>query len=244
MSNALAASPEPVVSNQPSETEPLLGRAGAATQREDAPLWRNLFLGTGVLAQIGLLILIVTVWVSIFSVPVGLFTLHPLLNSIGVLLIFEAVLLLQPTHTPGQKNKGAIAHSILTGASLLLLIGAGVAIVLNKIRIKHAHFDSTHAILGLTVYILVLAQTIVGFAQFYTPRVFGSVENAKAIYKYHRIAGYTIQLLLNATLLAASRTTFALGPLKLKTWKVAIGLSLVFLGVFPRIKKEKLGFKR
>ncbi|KAK6507347.1 hypothetical protein TWF481_005784 [Arthrobotrys musiformis] len=201
-------------------------------------------VGTGFLAQIGLLILTLTVWCSIFSLPLGLFTFHPLFNSLGVLLVFEAILLLQPTHTSSQKVNGAITHSILTGLSLLLLVGAGVTIVLNKIRIKHAHFDSTHAILGLVVYILVLAQTIVGFAQFYAPHVFGSVENAKAIYKYHRIAGYTIQLLLVATLLAASRTTFALGPLDFKTWKVAIGSSLVVLGVFPRIKKEKLGFKR
>ncbi|KAF3272888.1 hypothetical protein TWF173_002335 [Orbilia oligospora] len=231
-----------VFSNQLSEAEPLLGRAGAVRQREDAPFWKNLFLGTGFLAQIGLLVLLITVWISIFSLPLGLFTLHPLFNSVGILLIFEAVLLLQPTHTPGQKIKGAIVHSILIGASLLLLIGAGVAIVLNKVRTKHSHLDSVHAILGLLVYVIVLGQTIVGFAQFYTPHLFGSTENAKAIYKYHRIAGYTIQLLLIATLVAASRTTFALGPLKFTTWKVAFGSILVALGVFPRIKKEKLGF--
>ncbi|KAK6512665.1 hypothetical protein TWF506_008841 [Arthrobotrys conoides] len=239
----IPATSQQVFSNQHSETEPLLGRTGAVSQREDAPFWKNLFLGTGFLAQIGLLILLVTVWVSIFSLPLGLFTLHPLFNSVGILLLFEAVLLLQPTHTPGQKVRGAIVHSILTGASLVLLIGAGVAIVVNKIRTKHSHFDSTHAILGLVVYILILGQTIIGFAQFYTPSLFGSIENAKAIYKYHRIAGYTIQLLLLATLLAASRTNYALGPLKFTTWKVAVGSSLVALGVFPRIKKEKLGFK-
>ncbi|KAK6525524.1 hypothetical protein TWF281_010586 [Arthrobotrys megalospora] len=242
MSSAPAANPE-VVSSQPSEAEPLLGRAGAASQRDDAPFWRNFFLGTGFLAQIGLLVLISTVWTSIFSLPFGLFTLHPLFNSISIWFIVESVLLLQPTRTPHQKVKGAIVHSILIGISLLLSAGAGVVIVLNKIRVKHAHFDSPHAVLGLIVYVLIVAQTVVGFAQFYTPRVFGSVEKAKAIYKYHRIAGYTIQLLLIATLLAASRTTFALGPLNLKTWKVAIGSVLVLLGIFPRIKKEKLGLR-
>ncbi|KAK6336580.1 hypothetical protein TWF718_009382 [Orbilia javanica] len=245
MSNTLEPSPASgqAAPSEPPETEPLLGRIGAASQREGAPFWKNLIMGTGFLAQIGLLTLTATTWVSIFSLPVGLFTLHPLFNSIGVLLLFEAVLLLQPTHTANQKFKGAIIHSTLTGVSLLLFVGAGVAILLNKIRIKHEHFGSAHAILGLVVYVLILIQAIIGFAQFYTPRAFGSVENAKAIYKYHRLAGYMIELLLVVTLIAASRTTFALGPLSFKTWTVVIGSSSVAIGVIPRIKKEKLGFK-
>ncbi|KAK6343199.1 hypothetical protein TWF730_010799 [Orbilia blumenaviensis] len=237
-------SPQLVASNERPEVEPLLGRSGAVSQREDAAFWGNLFMGTGFLAQIGLLVLVLTIWISVSSLPVGLFTYHPLFNSVAIVLLVQSILLLQPTHTPDQKVKGAIIHSILVGIALLLFIGAGVTIALNKIRIKHAHFDSPHAILGLTTYILIFAQAAVGFAQFYTPRVFGSVEKAKTIYKYHRIAGYTIQILLVVTLLAASRTAFALGPLKLKTWKVAIGSGLIVLGVIPRIKKEKLGFKR
>ncbi|KAF3181025.1 hypothetical protein TWF132_005151 [Orbilia oligospora] len=75
-----------VFSNQLSESEPLLGRAGAVRQREDAPFWKNLFLGTGFLAQIGLLVLLITVWISIFSLPLGLFTLHPLFNSVRAAL--------------------------------------------------------------------------------------------------------------------------------------------------------------
>ncbi|KAK6346982.1 hypothetical protein TWF696_007075 [Orbilia brochopaga] len=226
------------------ETAPLIGSPGAIRQHEDAPFWRNLFMGTGSLAQLGLLVLTAVIWTSVLSLKITLFSLHPILNSVAVVSLVEAVLLLQPTNTPYQKRTGAIIHSILIVISIVAFVGALTAIVLNKIRIKHTHFDSPHSILGLATYIAVVIQATVGLAQFYTPGVFGSIERAKSIYKYHRIAGYIIHLLLFATLLAATKTDFALGPLRLKTWKIALGIFFIVVGVFPRVRKEKLGFKR
>lgn len=240
MSDTASTPHEPV--RHQTETEPLLGNPGSVAQSEDASLWHNLFLGTGFLAQIGLFILAAVIWTSVLRLDFTLFSLHPLFNSVGVVLLFESALLLQPTHTPRQKRFGAVIHSILNGISILLFIVGLIAIVLNKNRIKHAHFDSPHAILGLITYICLLVQAKVGFAQFYTPKVFGSVERAKSVYKYHRVAGYAVQILLVATVLAATRTTFALGPLHLRTWQVAVAISLVIIGVFPRIKKEKFRF--
>ncbi len=56
----------------------------------------------------------------------------------------------------------------------------------NKASHPETRFQSIHGKMGLVAYILILIQWLVGFAQFYTPQVFGGVDNAKALYKYHR----------------------------------------------------------
>jgi hypothetical protein len=58
------------------------------------------------------------------------------------------------------------------------------------------HFESPHAILGLVTYIFLFLQATVGVVQFYFPNLVGGVDNGKALYKYHRAAGYTFVLLL------------------------------------------------
>jgi hypothetical protein len=60
------------------EEEPLLGRAGDASQPEGHPMYHNLIIGTGVVAQAGIWILVAVVWSGIFSHPlVKYFSPHP-----------------------------------------------------------------------------------------------------------------------------------------------------------------------
>jgi hypothetical protein len=60
------------------EEEPLLGRAGDASQQEGKPIYHNLLIGTGVVAQAGIWILVAVVWSGIFSHPlVRFFSPHP-----------------------------------------------------------------------------------------------------------------------------------------------------------------------
>ncbi|KAI4288194.1 MAG: hypothetical protein L6R35_002549, partial [Caloplaca aegaea] len=172
------------------EDEPLLGRAGDASQQEDQGLQFNFVIGTAVIAQVGIWVLTATIWASVFASPLMLFSAHPLLNSAGILLTTQAILLLQPTHTPKQKKQGTNIHATLNMTAILSLIAALVVIEYNKIAHNGAHFQSPHAILGLITYILFFLQAIIGIAQYYTPGVFGSVANAKKIYKYHRMSGY------------------------------------------------------
>ena len=97
--------------------------------------------------------------------------------------------------------------------------------------------------MGLTTYILILIQALVGFAQYFTPKaVFGSVDNGKAIYKYHRISGYIILTFALATICAATQTGFNQNVLHIQLWAVIVASVLVLVGVIPRIKKSKLGF--
>jgi len=142
-----------------------------------------------------------------------------------------------------QKHRGAIIHSALNGLALLLFLAAFVAIVVNKFVHHHTQFDSPHAVLGLITLVGIFVQAIVGVAQFYTPNIFGSTERAKSIYKYHRVVGYVLQLALLSTIIAATRTPFALESLHLRTWQVVIEVVLVIIGLFPRVKKEKFGFR-
>ncbi|KAI4164607.1 MAG: hypothetical protein LQ342_001921 [Letrouitia transgressa] len=224
------------------EDEPLLGRAGDASQPEDQGLQFNFLIGTAVIAQVGIWLLTVTVWASVFThPPLILFAAHPLLNSAGILVITQGILLLQPTHTPKQKVQGAHIHAIFNSTGTLALLAGLIVIEYNKISHAGGHFESPHAILGTVTYILFFLQAIVGVAQFYTPSVFGSVDNAKSVYKYHRISGYVLLVLSLVTVALATQTGFNKSSLHIQLWAVVVLAVITLVGVLPRIKKQKLG---
>ncbi|KAI9784391.1 MAG: hypothetical protein M1816_000862 [Peltula sp. TS41687] len=218
------------------EQEPLLGRPGDAAQSDGKSIWYNLFIGTAPIAQIGIWVFALIVWISVLRQDVSLFSAHPLLNSAGILLLTQGALILQPTHTAAQKRQGTILHSLINGAGALLLVCGLIIIEINKIQTHHSHFGSSHAILGLITSILLILQALVGITQYYFPGLYGSVANAKKIYKYHRMAGYVILPLALAT------ATVALHLYYNTLWSVLIADLLVLAGVLPRIKKQKLGF--
>jgi dolichyl-phosphate-mannose--protein O-mannosyl transferase len=151
---------------------------------------------------------------------------------------------LQPTHTPEQKRAGTLAHFVfhVLGASALT---AGLVIIeMNKAGPGHAHFESAHARLGLTFYILVYLQAIVGFTQAYVPGLYGGVDNAKSIYKYHRMTGYLIAILGLATICAATWTSYNLFVGHIQHWAVIVASVLVLVGVVPRMRLSKFGLKK
>ncbi|RDW68337.1 hypothetical protein BP5796_08994 [Coleophoma crateriformis] len=224
------------------EEEPLLGRVGAASQEDGQPIYYNFIIGTAILAQAGILLLTALVWANVFLSPLMLFTAHPILNSSGLFLIAEGIIILQPTHTAEQKRHGTIAHATLNGLAAAALISGLVVIEVNKFAHNGIHFESPHAILGLTTYILLLIQSVVGFTQYFTPKLFGSVDKAKSIYKWHRLSGYIVLVLMLATVAAATQTTFNKNALHIRLWAVLISSVLVLLGIVPRIKKQKFGF--
>ncbi|ORY10212.1 eukaryotic cytochrome b561-domain-containing protein [Clohesyomyces aquaticus] len=226
------------------EDEPLLGRVGDASQAEGQPLYMNLWIGTAPIAQAGIWILVAIVWGAIFSHKLIFFSAHPLLNSAGLVFITQAALILQPTHTPSQKRSGTLFHGLLHLIGLSALLVGLIIIEINKAGPGHEHFKSPHAILGLVTYIFMFLQATVGVTQYYTPNIYGSVDKAKSIYKYHRVAGYVIATLGLATVCAASWTDFSLDFLHIQHWAVILASVLVLAGVVPRIKLQKLGLKK
>ncbi len=81
-----------------------------------------------------------------------------------------------------------------------------------------------------------------GITQYYAPGIYGSVDNAKAIYKYHRMSGYVLIILSFGTVAAATQTGFNTGVLHIKLWAVIVAAVITLVGLLPRIKKQKLGF--
>ena len=116
-----------------SEHEPLLGDTGdvrhfAAHDGEQdifELVRRNITSGfTAFMAQLGLLMLVIPVWIFVIQHPAGLFTPHPLLQTAGVFFLFQGVLLLQPTKTASAKRQGLAAHQ---AAQIIGLLGASSA---------------------------------------------------------------------------------------------------------------------
>jgi len=118
-----------------------------------------------------------------------------------------------------------------------------IVIEYNKIAHAGSHFESPHAIMGLITYIFFAVQAVVGITQYYTPSLYGSVDNAKAVYKYHRMSGYVLLILSFATVAAATQTGFNKMSLHIRLWAMIVASVITLIGVLPRIKKGKLGFK-
>ena len=127
--------------------------------------------------------------------------------------------------------------------SILSLIAGLIIIEYNKISHGGIHFVSVHAILGLVTYILLIIQALVGITQYYTPSLYGGLDNAKAIWKYHRMSGYLILLLFFATIAAATQTDFNKNVLHIQLWAVIVASILTLIGIVPRIQMQKLGLK-
>ncbi|RPB10882.1 hypothetical protein P167DRAFT_537160 [Morchella conica CCBAS932] len=222
------------------EHEPLLGRPGDVAQRDESMLARNLITGTAPLAQVGGVMLVVTVWGAVLSHSWMVFSLHPLLNSLGVFLSLQAILVLQPTHTADQKRRGTYVHAAFNGLAALSFFTALAIVIWHKQHSGIPHFESVHAYLGIVIYSLLFIQAFVGFTQYFVPRIYGGVDNARAIYKYHRVSGYIILFLYLVNITLASKLRYGEKFIHLKTWGVVVAGVLVVIGTYPRIKKQKI----
>jgi hypothetical protein len=156
-------------------------------------------------------------------------------------LLAQGALILQPTHTAQQKKQGTYAHAALNDLALGAFIAGFIVIEVNKYKNGLPHFESPHAILGFVTYILLIIQATVGFTQYFVPQLYGGVDQAKKVWKYHRMAGYTVFTLALATVCAATQTTFNINVFDIKLWSVIVTSVLTLAGIVPRIKKQKLG---
>ena len=82
-----------------------------------------------------------------------------------------------------------------------------------------------------------------GLTQYYTPGLYGSVDNAKSVYKYHRMSGYLLLVLSLATVAAATQTDFNKNVLHIQLWAVIVTGVILLVGLLPRIRKGKFGLK-
>ena len=225
------------------ETEPLLGRPGDASQVRGESIFKNLVLGTASIAQFGILLLTVLIWASVFTKPVILFSGHPLAQSLAILTLVQSILSLQPTHTAEQKHAGQWMHASLNLLAFIFLVVGVFIIEYNKLISNGIHFHSVHGYLGVITSIILAVQYLAGFTMWATPQLYGGEANAKSFYKYHRVSGYVILVLLLATVCSATQTEYNENVLKIKLWAVILLAILILVGVLPRIQKQKFGFK-
>ena len=159
-----------------------------------------------------------------------------------MLFFVQGILILQPTHTAKQKKQGTYTHAALNDVAMAAAIAGLVVIEYNKFGHGGEHFVSPHAILGLVTYIMVVLQFVVGATQYFTPGLYGGEDNAKAIYKYHRVWGYLTLLMMLATICAATQTDFNVQMLQMQLWAVVVACVIVVVGIAPRIKMNKFGW--
>lgn len=76
----------------------------------------------------------------------------------ALILVTNALLLLQPTHTAEQKRLGAITHGVMNSIALAAFTSAVIIIIYNKGAHGAAHFTTAHGRIGLTTYILLIIQ--------------------------------------------------------------------------------------
>ncbi|KAK0747535.1 eukaryotic cytochrome b561-domain-containing protein [Apiosordaria backusii] len=233
---------------EPTESEPLLGRPGDAIQRPHSPMYRNLYLGMNRHPNPSR---------PPPPPPLNLHphprpqapppppNPHPLLQSLGLFIIIQAILILQPTTKayPETKSRAAKYHASLHLLSFLLFLSGTVIIETNKQVNSLPHFHSVHAYLGVTTLSLLLVQYLFGFTIYVTPKVWGGEEKAKQLWKWHRYVGYGVLILLLATAGSAAWTDYVETQLGVSKLGVTLGLVLIAAGVYPRVQLGKLGLR-
>ncbi|GAA5957284.1 hypothetical protein JCM3765_000412 [Sporobolomyces pararoseus] len=192
------------------ESTPLFRSTSSSSSNDDMArekpsylqyLHDNSILGfSAVLAQVGLLLSHVVIWKILREHPAGLFTYHPLFQSLAVLLFIEGIVLLQPQPTSSSvKQTGQKLHQTFQGTATLLIIAGASFIIYNKAAHGAPHFTTWHAKIGLITLCFILLQAIFGAVAVFAPSLVGGTGKAKALYKYHRMSGYVGLVLLIST---------------------------------------------
>jgi len=200
------------------------------------------------IAAIGSLIVFVGVtWFIALWNPSGLFTWHPLFQSLGIALITYGILTLQPTSQPKTKAAGLVRHQlamIFLGYPVLLLGTAAVSY--NKYLGGRAHFVSWHGTIGIITIALTLFQVILGGGSVWNNgQLFGGNPKAKLVWKYHRLSGYILfPLYLFTAYLGGAwsnyTSEYSIFIVRLLAYFVAPGVLLV--SVYTRIRPSKMKF--
>ncbi|KAI7937140.1 hypothetical protein MJO28_016039 [Puccinia striiformis f. sp. tritici] len=168
--------------------------------------------GMVLVAELGICIWIITVWITVLTNQAGIFTFHPIFQSFALYCFYQGVIILQPTNTPASKRTGLLVHEAfqLLG-SLSIIIGAS-CIFYNKWSHSASHFTSWHGILGLISTSIVLIQALFGMLiGFETSRdyILGDSLGRK-LWRFHRASGYLLLVLMTATVLTVTKADWVI----------------------------------
>jgi hypothetical protein len=208
-------------------------------------IFTNLFsTQAAIVAQIGLLAILGSVYYAVLTNPIILFSGHPLFNSAGLVLLGQGLLLVQPKPvSPKHKTLGGQVHGIINTLGTISFMIGSFFIFYNKHLHGAQHITTWHATFGLTTYILLLSNMLVGVAQFWLPGfVFGSVNNGKRLYKYHRLIGLVTLIMIGCTILLALESDYNRTDLHLRYPIIGSAVMLVVGGILYQVQVSKIKF--
>jgi len=195
-----------------------------------------------ILAQLGLASFALLVWGSLWNNQYIFFHWHPALMTLALVIFTQGILTLQPATTPVEKVEGLNRHALIQTLGLTSAILGVSAVVYSKIINEKEHFATPHGKFGIFIASYFLVQFIFGSLSVNAPGLFGGVNKAKALWKYHRMSGYLVLMLAWATAEFGIQSAAAMFP----RWGITVASisgGLIILGVGGRIRTSKLGFK-
>lgn len=194
--------------------------------------------------QLGLLGIVATVFYSLFTHDVILFTGHPILNILGLYALGNGIAVVQPAPlSAAYKTVAGALHGVLNLISTLLFVAGFSVIFYNKHIHNAPHITSWHAFFGIVSYVFLVVIMLFGAAIYWLPEtLFGSVNKAKSFYKYHRLAGFISLLLISLTILLAIPSDYNQNVLHINQYVLALSLFLVVGTIYTQIKVAKVRF--
>ncbi|KAH8108155.1 hypothetical protein BXZ70DRAFT_914431 [Cristinia sonorae] len=191
----------------------------------------------------------VTTWVMALASPssYGLFTWHPLMQSLAISLFTYGILTLQPTAQPKTKAAGLVRHQLaMIALGLPIVLFGTSAIYYNKIRNDREHFTTWHGTFGGIVVALSVFQVLLGGGSvWFNGRAFGGNPKAKQVWKYHRASGYIIYPLYLFTAYLGGAYSHWSGEhsvLVVRFLAFTIAPAVLLLAVFSRVRLSKMKF--
>ncbi|KAJ7349272.1 hypothetical protein DFH08DRAFT_959436 [Mycena albidolilacea] len=202
------------------------------------------------LALSGAAVLTTVTWVTVLvnnPFDAGWFAFHPPLQSLSLLLFVYGISTLQPTSQPKTKAAGLARHqyAILFAAFPIIFFGT-FAVMYNKYLHGATHFKSWHGKLGIGAMGWIFIQVLLGGGSvWFGGAAFGGGSRAKAIWKYHRLSGYVLFLLLMFTAHiggAWSHWGIKYIPWSMRALAYGAALGACIAGVYIRLRPSKMKF--
>lgn len=200
--------------------------------------------------QASALLFVAVVWSIVFSsfspLSLPLFGYHPLIQSFTILLLLQAIIVLQRTTTsqPSEKKAAFTVHQYLNLLLVLPLFTAGASIMwyLHD-QPNSAHFISYHGILGTAVVAAAWVQAALGAASvWWKGKLVGGENKGKALWKWHRLSGYVlVGLFLVTAVLGVLETTWSKNNAgNVQKLLVVVGLGLSGFALLIRVRGSKM----
>ena len=107
-------------------------------------------------------------------------------------------------------------------------------------------FIRYHGKLGLLVFCYLFFQLLFGLTMAFMPSLFGNVTKAKSLWKYHRMTGYTLIVIIWVTAQLGIRADYIYKNLWSPKLMIGHWIALVFvvIGVAGRVRLYKWGFSK